>query len=65
VSYDIHQHRASEIEHDVRLVTEGGPGWDQYVRDKVARLQKADPGLHPDLRDAVEHAIAERNGRKL
>jgi hypothetical protein len=53
--------RHGEREQCLRLIHEGGAGWDEFVRDKARHLSKTDPGLHGNLPAEVEEAIKARS----
>jgi hypothetical protein len=61
MTFDLALHRNAMGEHCLRLIHEGGPGWDAYVRDKAKRLAKDDPTLHGGLPAEVEQAISARS----
>jgi hypothetical protein len=61
MSYSPEAHRAAERERCLRLVHDGGPGWDEYVRHEARRLAKEDPSLHAQLPAEIEEAIRARS----
>ncbi len=59
-SYSIETERSLERDWCVQMVTQGGAGWDDYVRDRAAKLAAADPIVHRELPAAVRKAIDAR-----
>lgn len=64
VTYDMAEHRRAVRDHLIRLVRDGGVGWDDYASAESARYEKEDPKLHAGLRVAVKDAIAARDAER-
>jgi hypothetical protein len=64
MTYDYRTHRGGVRAQLVHLVTDGGPGWDEYAVAEARKYTKEDPSLHDGLEAAVRKAIAARAAKQ-
>lgn len=64
MTYDLAEHRRSVHDHLLHLVRDGGPGWDDFARQRARECERDDPALHAGLLKAVNDGIAQRDAER-
>lgn len=58
------EHRRVVRDNLLRVVRDGGPGWDTYAKSEAAKYTKEDPTLHEGLVEAVNETIRQRDAER-